>query len=149
MTVETKPQPGGRSPEVAADEYRGLSIRQPYAAQICLGRKTIETRGYVTSYRGPILICSTKRPISPDHQPPTFLNGYALALVTLADCRPLESRDRRGACLNWDQGREDGRFAWILKDPIPLLRPFPIRGRQGLFKLSIDERRQLLAGVIR
>lgn len=42
---------------------KALSVKQPWAELIASGVKTIETRTWYTSYRGPLLICSSKRPV--------------------------------------------------------------------------------------
>lgn len=50
---------------------RGLTIRQPWASLIAAGVKTVETRSWSTSYRGPLLIHAGK------HRPRSFwLNNW-------------------------------------------------------------------------
>lgn len=44
---------------------KALTIRQPWASLIALGVKTIETRSWSTSYRGPLAIHAAKRRPSP------------------------------------------------------------------------------------
>lgn len=39
---------------------KALSLHQPWATLVALGAKRYETRGWETSYRGPLLICSSK-----------------------------------------------------------------------------------------
>jgi hypothetical protein len=39
---------------------KALSLWQPWASLMAFGFKRIETRGWPTSYRGPLLICSAK-----------------------------------------------------------------------------------------
>lgn len=41
---------------------KALTIRQPWASLVAVGAKTIETRGFATSYRGPLLIHAGKNP---------------------------------------------------------------------------------------
>ena len=56
---------------------KALSVKQPWANMIASGEKTIETRTWMTSYRGQVLIVSSKQPrIKPA--------GCAVAVVTLA-----------------------------------------------------------------
>lgn len=43
---------------------KGLTIRQPWATLVARGRKRIVTRGYRTSYRGPVLIHAGASPQS-------------------------------------------------------------------------------------
>jgi hypothetical protein len=100
---------------------RALSVRQPWASLIAEGRKTIETRSWRTSYRGPLLIVSTKRPdISPA--------GQALCLVELVDCRPMTPDDERAAGCPW----RDGAWSWVLVW-VRRVEMSPVTGRQGLF----------------
>jgi len=42
--------------------YKALSLKQPMANWVMSGKKTIETRKWVTAYRGDIVICSSKNP---------------------------------------------------------------------------------------
>lgn len=45
-------------------KIKALSLWQPWASLIAIGAKKIETRGWSTKYRGPLVICSAKRPAS-------------------------------------------------------------------------------------
>lgn len=104
---------------------KALSVKQPWANLIASGRKTIETRTWATEYRGEILIASTKHP---DIDPA----GYAIAIVTLADCRPMTRHDEAAAhCPLYPQA-----VAWVLQD-IRRITPFPVRGALGLFDVDI------------
>ena len=113
---------------------KALSIRQPDAGMIASGEKTIETRLWATSYRGDLLICSSKKPV--DEGPA----GVALCIVRLVDCRPMEKREREdmcssdeiAACCEW----YPGAYAWILVDIRPI-KPFPVRGQLGLFDVEV------------
>lgn len=40
---------------------KALSLTQPFASLIAIGAKTVETRGWFTSYRGPLAIHASKR----------------------------------------------------------------------------------------
>ena len=108
----------------------GLSLHQPWANMIASREKTIETRMWYTAYRGPLLICSTKKPaIDP--------SGCAIALVDLIEVRLMCLTDEFAACCGW----ENGRYAWILENIRPC-NNIPVRGRQKLFTvddLEIEE----------
>lgn len=41
---------------------KALSVKQPWANMIASGEKTIETRTWMTGYRGQVLIVSSKQP---------------------------------------------------------------------------------------
>lgn len=109
----------------APGRIKTLVVRQPWANLIASGRKTIETRRWATSYRGPVLIASSKIPnIAPA--------GCAVALATLVDCRPMTSGDETLSLCPV----ESGAFSWIFRD-IRRTNPIPIKGRLGLYDQDI------------
>jgi hypothetical protein len=111
---------------------RALSIKQPWANMIVSGEKTIETRVWSTSYRGDILLVSTR---SPNIQPA----GYALAIAKLVDWRPMTSADVADAkCALYKNA-----FSWVLNNIRPIT-PFPVRGRLGLYEIRIDQDKLLV-----
>lgn len=104
---------------------KALSIKQPWATMIASGDKTIETRRWSTDYRGELLIVSAKTPkIEPA--------GYALAIVTLVDCRRMTERDEPEACCRW----QPDTFAWVL-DGLRKIEAFRVRGQLGLFDVEL------------
>lgn len=123
-----------------------LSIKQPWAALIAAGFKTIETRTWNLNYRGPLLIVSSKAPDkrglctgmdgpTADAMEPYLVYGQALALCKLVDCRPMTIKDQTAAmCRVYDKAH-----AWILEDIRPLLEPFPVSGRLGLYGVEVPE----------
>lgn len=106
---------------------KALSVRQPWANLIANGEKDIETRKWATSYRGELAIVSSKAPnIAP--------TGCLVAIVTLADCRPMTREDElRARCPLYD-----GAFAWVFRD-IRKTKPIPITGKLGLFDIDLPE----------
>lgn len=102
-----------------------LSIHQPWANMIADGEKAIEVRCWSTSYRGPLLICSTKKN---DVEP----RGCGVALATLVDCRPMTESDEDAACCVCDVGD----IAWVL-DRVLAIQPFPVRGQRSLFSVRV------------
>lgn len=105
---------------------KAISIKQPWANLIASGEKSIETRLWSTDYRGLILIVSSRQPkIEPA--------GYALAIATLVECRPMNSEDiTKARCEVYD-----GAFAWCLQDIRPI-RPKQVTGQLGLYDVEID-----------
>ena len=106
---------------------KALSLKQPWANMIAAGEKTIETRKWPTDYRGPLLIVSSK---SPDIPPA----GYAVALATLVECRPMTGADEHAAQCRLYRGA----YAWILRD-IHRVKPFPVRGQLGIYDVSVPD----------
>ncbi len=152
---------------------RALSLWQPWASLIALGVKTIETRGWSTAYRGPLLIASTRSApvplsfavpllaVSEADAPLTVTLkglpvGMALAVATLVDVVPTTTTLTRGGG-RLESGRfvwrlpeqapfgdfSPGRFAWLLADIEPLPTPVPVRGRQGLWVPDANLVRQI------
>ena len=75
--------------------HYALSIKQPWAALLISGRKSIEVRKWPTSRRGSVLIHAARIPdnrpeawawISPDIQPLTRLLGGIIGSAELTDC---------------------------------------------------------------
>ena len=125
---------------------KGLSLWQPWAGFVVLGKKSIETRFWQTYYRGPVLICSAKkydsnwRRISPrpnagsGDYPELTMSGMALCVAKLVDCRPMEKSDEDASMVRFH--RVAGRYSWVLEDIRPVT-PFAVTGRQRLF--NVDE----------
>jgi len=107
---------------------KALSLTQPWANWIAEGRKTIETRMWGTTYRGPLLICATRQRV-PDCDGPY---GAAVCVAELVDCRPMGPADETPAMCEW----ESGRRAWVLANVRPIA-PARIRGRQRLFDVIL------------
>lgn len=103
---------------------KALSIREPYASMILTGKKTIETRTWKTNYRGSVLLCASQRPKGE-------LSGLAFALASIVDCRPMRKSHEKAACCSI----YPGAFSWFLEH-VYILRPFPVRGRLGLFDVE-------------
>ena len=115
---------------------KALSLRQPYASLIAIGKKTIETRYWATAYRGPLLIVSSKGKVYKDVPYHGLFNlkllfGMALAVVELIDCRPMKKEDEKSAIISYDPLL----FAWVLSD-IKKIKPFPVKGQLKLFEVS-------------
>lgn len=104
---------------------KALSIKQPWANLIASGEKTIETRTWRTSYRGPLLIVSSKMPdIAPA--------GQALAIADLVDCRNMSVLDEAAArCRKYE-----GAVAWVLEN-VRAITPFSVHGQPGLFEVDV------------
>ena len=126
---------------------KAISLKQPWATLVALGAKTIETRAWGTTYRGDVLIVSSKKPatsaellwamqillevagIHADSQ--DFVLGAAVCVVQLADCRSMTTDDERGALCHVTPGRQ----AWVLKR-IRRVKPFDVKGSLGLYEVK-------------
>ena len=118
---------------------KALSLRQPYASFIAIGRKTIETRFWSTNYRGPLLICSSKGKIYEGVPHAGLFNlklhfGMALATVELIDCRRMRKEDEVAAMISYHKSL----YAWVLSN-IKKIDPFPVKGQLKLFEVYYKE----------
>jgi hypothetical protein len=105
---------------------KAISIQQPWANMIAAGEKTIETRTWATEFRGEILIVSSRKPDIPPA-------GYALAVATLVDCRPMSVLDEPAA-----QCRKTPKaVAWVLENVRRIKVPFPVQGELGVFDVDV------------
>ena len=137
---------------------KALSLWQPWASAIAQGLKTCETRSWSTDYRGPLIICATKRGLSGAERAKMEENrwwrrvlellkvsaiedlptGVALCQATLADvlwtekASPVNELDRFLG--DWTPGR----YAWKLTG-VERFMPVPVRGAQSLFVPSAHE----------
>ena len=94
---------------------------------IAEGAKTIETRTWSTGYRGEILIVSSKEPDIPPA-------GYALAVATLVDCRPMSVLDEPAAHCR----KTPKAIAWVLENGRRIKKPFPVQGELRVFEVNVS-----------
>jgi hypothetical protein len=124
------------------DAIKALSIRQPWANAIMLG-KDVENRSRYFTHRGSLLIHASLKIDRDALDDPRILAlpekdmvlGHLIGVVTVLDC--VRSSKSRWA----DLGRE---WKLLLANPRPLLRPVPYRGQLALFE--VDHR--LLNGLL-
>ena len=108
-------------------EIRGLSIKQPWADMIASEEKIYETRTWKTSYRGYVLIVSSKIPANEG------LAGHALCVARIIDCRRMTVEDEDGACCYIYHKAN----VFVLQD-VRRVKPFRVRGGLGLYPLKRD-----------
>ncbi len=129
-----------------------ITLMQPWASLIAVGAKRIETRGWRTSYRGPLVIHAgrtwpayakafayTSRVVRArlgqlEAAAPAIPFGAIVAVGRLVDCVPTESiitdlSEEERALGNY----APGRWAWRLADVRPVTPPIPARGAMGLW----------------
>ena len=130
---------------------KALSLWEPWATLIAIGKKKFETRSWSTTYRGPLLICASQK------RPPMFkiIGILYRARITLDDLSPgravalvdlvtiLKTDDIVDQ--NWPEGDEKyfgdfspNRHVWKLQNVRRFVNPPFIRGRQGLFEVPDD-----------
>jgi len=118
---------------------KAISLDPPWANMIVDGVKTIETRGWRTSYRGELLICSTRKRVVDHAGQVCHPRGCAVAIVNLADYRPMTTADEAEAgCKCYE-----GAYAWVL-DNIRRIVPFPVRGKHRIFNIEVTRPLQFM-----
>lgn len=129
---------------------RCISLHQPWATAIALGVKRIETRGWSTTYRGPLAIHAAKRWgrnqiefTATEHAlgrlPKRVPLGAIVAVCDLVDVQHTLDLETQVSAIEWLYGNyEPGRFGWLLENVRPLAEPIPFIGRQGFFQVPDD-----------
>lgn len=119
---------------------KALSVRQPFANDICFGEKTIELRTWQTDYRGELVICSSKSGVKTwllsdgvHYLAPT---GTTICKVNLVDCRPATKADAEKAYCE-ESDITDGMWAWVLEDVVDLV-PKPVKGKLNFFDVPSE-----------
>lgn len=114
--------------------FKGLTIKQPWADKILNGEKTIELRKMKTTYRGDIVITSSKDG--------TYRGGVTICHAELFDCIPF---DRLTDDEKFDTGipesdwhKFSGYYAWKLRNVKPL-NMMPVKGQLGIWNLVVDK----------
>lgn len=144
---------------------KAISLHQPWASLIAIGLKSIETRSWYTSYRGPVAIHAAKK-ITPegidladelmgDHSVEDLCGGddplelcaklgdlavvpigCVVATAHLVDCRSTEMFDAGALRQEFRFGNfARGRYGFVLDRVTRLTPPVAARGMQGLFDL--------------
>lgn len=130
---------------------KAFSIKQPYANKILTGLKTIELRSWQTTYRGDLLICTSRAPalflkklqevdrdgrnkvVDKEYGDEDYMYfGKALFVVELYDVAPMKKKDEVDA----DAIFSKDLFSWHLRNVRPI-KPFDVKGKLGFF--DVDE----------
>jgi len=126
------------------EKILALSWKQPFASAMLFGK--IETRTWATPYRGWVLICTSKQPYNQEtvesicgerlfikmcqamnkDTSTLDLNGYAIAIGKLVDCRPMTRNDEDRTFVKF----RGGLFCHIYEQ-VKKIEPFPWKGQQG------------------
>jgi hypothetical protein len=98
--------------------HYALSLKQPWAALLAAGRKTIEVRRWPTPRRGPVLIHAARVPdprpqawalVPPELREAARLNGGLVGRGVLLDCKAYRSVEAFAA----DQARHLNELSWF------------------------------------
>ena len=110
-----------------------LTVKQPFAAWIADGNKSIEYRSWATAYRGPLLITASSSPakykaVLDDGSTRILPAGCLVCIVDL---------------VNITGG--PGNYEWHLETPRPV-EPLPVKGKLNIWDYQ-GEIKKLPAGL--
>lgn len=137
---------------------RALTLHQPWAGAVAMGRKRFETRSWRTKYRG-LLAVHASSYNSPEHVLLTqglydelgrasvcYTRGAVVAVVDLVDC--VQTTSVRTTPAEQALGNfSPGRWVWVLRDLRVLRMPVFCRGRQGLWSLTPELEAKVLEQI--
>jgi len=137
--------------EIQDREIRALSIKQPFASLMFLGK--VETRSFKTSYRGLVLIAASQagyknariRAMMGSEAIGDLRNlipypcGLAIGIGRLVDCRPLQHDDPH--FIQWHPGWSP-HYAWVFEDVTPIVQ-FGYKGQLGMPRITQPTREMI------
>jgi hypothetical protein len=121
---------------LGSNEYRAISIRQPWVYAILHLGKDVENRSWYTHFRGRILIHAglgidqDEDALKLKIDSKTLQRGKIVGDVEIFSCID-DSRSR------W-ANRESGVWHWCLKNPRYLKTPIPFRGKLGFMLVPAE-----------
>lgn len=128
------------------DLYRGLTVKQPYADFLTIptwqdedgnfhADKEIEVRSRNISYRGEVLICSSRSPRLPMRE-----SGVTCGLVELYDTKPVSEfteEDWKLTCIPENDRPKKG-YGWLMRNPRRVVEK-PVSGQLGLYNIVVPK----------
>jgi hypothetical protein len=126
-----------------------LSIKQPWAELILLGRKRIEVRSWSTDFRGLLALHTGKKPtVEALARFPEIDASYLGGFVGVAELVNVE----RFTQVSWSRLRSEHMvpgpmpgeaFAWFLRNAQRLSRSISANGSLGLFPVPAEVRQSM------
>lgn len=124
-----------------------LSISQPFAELIILGKKTIELRSWNTNFRGEFLIHAPLKIRKKDCKRlkinQNLVTGSIVGKATLDDVKfyhtakeVMRDKDLHLASKDF----QNKRFGFLIKNPKAFRIPIPWKGQLGLFDVEIPKK---------
>jgi hypothetical protein len=128
-------------------ENPAISIQQPWAELILLGRKKIELRTWRTDYRG-LLWLHVGRKADANLIEQFGTNGFRGGYVGTVHLVSIVALDRP----RWDAWQSQhlsgpyvpGYFGWVLADPQRFDEPIPAKGQLNLFEPDEETKAKLI-----
>lgn len=117
--------------------YRALSVKQPYAQLLIEGSKYIEVRSRNTTYRGDLLLCSSRKP-----EFPGMMSGVTLGFIELYATKPVAEfteEDWRHTRVPRDMwGKFEGGYGWLMRNPRRVVE-IPVKGMLGIYTAVFEK----------
>lgn|SRR5574341_705906 len=122
-----------------------LSIKQPFAELIVIGKKTIELRTWNTKFRGEFLIHASQKLDKEicqlyDIDTDSLVRGAVIGKAVLYDVKEYKSKREFLA----DKNRHlvparyaDHKYGFMIKDAVRFDKPIYMLGRLGFFNVNI------------
>jgi len=131
---------------------KAISLRQPWPWFILRGGKHLENRSWTSSYRGPVLIHSSKGWDEDEMQDDLRIATHiarSLGAIPAGGVPALETLKAERGCIvgvatiagsviDSDSPWFFGPKAFVLEDPLPFVDMVPCRGDRGLFTVPED-----------
>ena len=123
-----------------------LSVSQPFAELIILGKKTIELRKWNTNYRGELLIHAPLKIRKEDAKrlkiDKKFVTGAIVGKVEIYDVKKYESQKQVKSDQKFhfaSKNFHDRTFGFLLKNAKAFRVPIPYKGQLGLFEVELPK----------
>lgn len=123
-----------------------LSVSQPYADLIILGKKTIELRKWNTNYRGELLIHAPLKIRKEDVKRlkinKKFVTGAIVGKVEIYDVKKYDSQKQVKIDQKFhfaSKNFHDRTFGFLLKNAKSFRIPIPYKGQLGLFNVDLPK----------
>jgi len=121
-----------------------ITIKEPWASLIINGYKEYEFRSWKTNYRGEILIHTSQQVDKEALKKFEDLNlnyqtSKIIGKVTIIDCKLVDDKFDKELSKNkvYSLSSKIGKYAWVLKDPQPLINNKEVKGRLGIWNIEL------------
>ena len=123
-----------------------LSVSQPFAELIILGKKTIELRKWNTNYRGELLIHAPLKIRKDDAKrlkmDKKFVTGAIVGKVEIYDVKKYDSQKQVKSDQKFhfaSKNFHDRTYGFLLKNAKAFRVPIPYKGQLGLFEVKLPK----------
>ena len=123
-----------------------LSVSQPFAELIILGKKTIELRKWNTNYRGELLIHAPLKIRKEDAKrlkmDKKFVTGAIVGKVEIYDVKKYDSQKQVKSDQKFhfaSKNFHDRTYGFLLKNAKAFRVPIPVKGQLGLFEVELPK----------